>query len=117
MRYKEFADLPLLESVMVATDDGRVELYEGRKWIPGRFDSNIGIDPPAHGVGQKHAHVFGRKNDEIVVVNYDGTSSHGTKGRLHKDDADALRARGFNIPRSNIIEWFELDLQPRVLLG
>ena len=67
------------------------------------------------GDGQPHAHVFGRKGDEIVVVNLDGTGSHGTKGRLHPDDADVLRARGFEIPTDRIIERWLLD-EPVIIL-
>lgn len=107
--FKEFLDLPVLDAVIVQDENGMIELYENRKWISGRFDHNIGIDRPTHGVGQTHAHVYGRKNNEIVIVNLDGSASHGTKGRLSDGDANALRARGFHIPASNIIEWFILD--------
>ncbi len=103
----EATKLPILDGVFLVGNI--VELYEGRKWIPGRFDGNIGIDQPSHGVGQQHAHVYGRRGDEIVVVNFDGTGSHGTQGKLHADDADALRARGFRIRSTNIVEWTVLE--------
>lgn len=113
----ELAKLPVLDRVLLASDNASVELYEGRKWIAGRFDRNIGIDQPSHGVGQQHAHVLGRNGNKIVVVNLDGTGSHGTKGRLHNDDAAALRARGFIIGPDNIVEWYTLNDQPELLLG
>lgn len=117
MRFKEFADLPVLDAVILLAKDGTVELWEGRNWVSGRFDRNIGIDQPSHGVGQTHAHVYGRQGNEIVAVNLDGTASHSTKGRLHKDDAAALQTRGFDVKPGQIIEWFVLDDQPQLLLG
>jgi len=117
MRFKEFINLPTLDAVILASGDGTVELREGRNWISGRFDRNIGIDQPSHGVGQEHAHVYGRKGNEIVAVNLDGTASHGTKGRLHKNDADALQQRGFNVKPGQIIEWYVVEDQPQLLLG
>ena len=117
VRLEEFEDYPKIDRIMLASEEAKFELYEGRKWIPGRFDANIGIDQPTHGVGQTHAHVYGRKDKKIVaIVNFDGTASHGAKGRLHKDDADALRDRGFDIPQDNIVEWVELDEQPHLLI-
>ena len=107
--------LPVLDQVMIVTSGDSFKLYEGRKWISGRFDHNIGIDQPTHGVGQQHAHVYGRKRDEIVVVNFDGTGSHGTRGRLPDEDADALRAIGCVIRSDNIVEWVVLPVQPQLL--
>jgi hypothetical protein len=111
-------ELPVIDRVMVMTSDNSLELYEDRKWISGRFDRNIGIDQPTHGVGQQHAHVYGRKRDDdaFVVVNFDGTASHGKRGRLPDEDADALRARGYAILDSNIVEWTILLVQPQLLL-
>ena len=117
LRENDVAKLPFLDDVIIVLGDGSVELYEGRKWVSGRFDKNIGIDQPTHGAGQEHAHVYGRKNNQIVVVNIDGTSSHNTKGRLHDKDADALRGRGYTIKADNIVEWTLLADQPQLLLG
>jgi hypothetical protein len=110
--------LPVLDRVMIVTSGDRFELYEGRKWIPGRFERNIGIDQPTHGVdvGQQHAHVYGRKGEQIVVVNFDGTASHGTRGRIPDEDADALRNRGFAIRDDNVVEWIVMPDQPQLLL-
>ncbi len=114
---EQMADLPELDCVLVATDGNNFELFEERKWVPGRFSKNIGIDQPSHGVGQTHAHVYGRKGNEIVVVNWDGTGSHGTKGKLKNADAIALKARGFTISRNNIVEWVPLQSSPELLFG
>lgn len=119
--FKEFiAELnarPILDEVILSADGQTFELFEDRKWVSGRFDKNIGIDQPTSGAGMKHAHVYGRKNNELVVVNFDGTASHGTKGRLSDKDADALRDRGFTIPKGNLVEWFVVKTQPQMLFG
>ena len=116
-----------LDEVLVTQDGTTLEvLTEGRKWIPGRFDRNIGIDQPSHLAGQTrlpgqasaqpHAHVLGRKGEELGVVNMDGSSSHGSRFKLHAADAEALRARGFQIPPTDIIEWTRLNVRARILL-
>jgi hypothetical protein len=103
---------PTLDEVILTEDGSTFELLkEGNIIRRGRFGRNIRIDQPNHGVGQAHAHVIGRKGKETVVVNIDGTGSHGTKGRLHPKDADALRARGFNIRPDNIVEWLPYEDQ------
>lgn len=118
--FKQFLDdteLPIIDRVMVVSSDGRLELFEGRKWVSGRFENNIGIDQASSGRGQQHAHVYGRKGDQIVVVNVDGSASHKTRGRLHDADAAALRDRGFKISKDNIVEWLEVADLPRFLLS
>lgn len=117
MRFSEFASLSILDEVLVSEDNATFERLDEGKWVKGRFDKNIRIDQPTHGVGQSHAHVYGRKGNEIGVVNLDGSSSHGTQCRLSDEDADALRARGFPIRSSNIVEWIVLDTRPQLLLG
>lgn len=117
MRFKEFAGLPVITDVVITIEGTASEVLHEGKWIPGRFDSNIRIDHPTHGAGQTHAHVLGRKGEEVGVVNFDGSGSHGTKCRLSSDDADALRARGFQIPPGNIVEWVLLQGEYRLLLG
>lgn len=79
-------------------------LEEG-KWVDGRFEKNIRIDQPAHGVGQQHAHIYGRKGEQIGILNLDGSASHGSKMRLHKKDMAVLSARGFDVPDDGIVEW------------
>ncbi len=117
LRFKEFMNLPTLSEILVSEDAASFERLDEGKWIKGRFDSNIRIDQPTHGAGQTHAHVYGRKGAEIGVVNFDGSSSHGTKCRLNDADADALRDRGFAIKAGNIVEWVVLPTQPQMLLG
>lgn len=111
MRFKEFTDLPTLSNIAVEwTDTKDVEaLNEGRKWVKGRFDRSLGIDQPTHGAGERHAHIYGRKGDEIGCITVSGGLSHGyTKVQLDPADADALRRQNFNIPKSNIVEWLSL---------
>jgi hypothetical protein len=110
--------IPTIFAVILTNDGESLKQLQEGQWINGRFDRNIRLDQPTHlqGQGQAHAHVYGRKGDEIVAVNLDGTASHGAKGRLHPDDADALRARGYQIPADRIIEWWDLASPVRVLL-
>ena len=116
MRFKEFSDLDVLTNVLIPTSENAFEwLFEGR-WLKGSFKGSIRIDPANYGAGQMHAHVYGRKREEIGVVNLDGSASHGTKCRLSQDVADALREKGFNVPPSNIVEWVKLEQQPELLL-
>ena len=117
MRFKEFAGLPVITDIVITTDGATSEVLNEGKWIPGRFDRNIRIDQPSHGAGQMHAHVLGRKGEEIGVVNFDGSGSHGTKCRLSNGDAEALRARGFQIRPGNIIEWVLITEKFQLLLG
>lgn len=115
--FREFAKLPVLDMVIMTADGLEFEQLQEGKWINGRFDRNIRIDQPTHGVGQTHAHILGRKGEQLGVVNFDGTASHGTKMRLHKRDADALRKAGANVERNNIVEWIALSEQPVMLFG
>lgn len=115
--FRDFISLPVLQEVLISSDQSTFERLDEGKWVRGRFDDNIRIDQPTHGVGQPHAHVYGRNREKIGVVNLDGSSSHGTKCRLNDADADALRARGFSIRTGNIVEWLELPRQPQMLFG
>lgn len=117
MRFKEFVGLPVITRIVIALDDDTFELLQEGKWISGRFERNIRIDQPTHGAGQPHAHVLGRKGNEIGVVNLDGSASHGAKCRLSDDDADALRAKGFQIRPGNIVEWVLLGVDFQLLFG
>lgn len=118
MGFKEFTDLPTLVDVLVTKDARTVEALQEGKWVSGKFENNIRIDQPTHGVGQTHAHVLGRKGNELGVVNIDGSASHGTKCRLSDVDADALRGRGFKIRAGNIVEWVVISgSEPKLLLG
>ena len=114
---EEWESLPVLDEVYI-TEDGINYQYlsEGRKWVDGRFKNNIGIDLPSSGAGQKHAHVYGRKGNEVVIVNVDGTGSHGTKGKLPEKDAQALELRGFAIRKDRVVEWTDVGTV-ELLLG
>ena len=116
MRLHEIIGPPMLDQVTISSESTTFERLDEGKWIKGRFDANIRIDQPTHGVGQPHAHVYGRKGHEIGVVNFDGSGSHGTQCQLSDVDADALRARGFTIRPGNIVEWIVLSSQPGWLL-
>jgi hypothetical protein len=70
---------------------------------------------PFEETGMAGTHVFGCKNDELGVVNLDGTASHGSKVRPHDDDVAELRRRGYRIPAISIVEWVTLA-SPKVQL-
>ncbi|NUX59291.1 hypothetical protein [Paraburkholderia youngii] len=107
-----------LEGVFLLAQNQVLEALQEGKWITGRFEANIRIDQPTHlhGDGQPHAHVLGRKGNELGVVNLDGTASHGSKFKLHDKDAAALRARGFDVSPDNVVEWLFISTMPLVLL-
>jgi hypothetical protein len=108
---------PFIDEVLIVSEDFSVELLQEGKWISGRFPDNIRIDLATHGAGQTHGHVYGRKGNELLAVNVDGTASHGTKGRIHDRDAAALRGRGFSLRADNIVEWLSVGTWPQLLLG
>lgn len=104
------SNIPLIHDVRLCSSERTYERLDEGKWISGQFPDNIRIDQSTHthGGGKLHAHVYGRKGNEIVAVNFDGTASHGSKGRLSHADADALRKRSFNIRPDRIVEWWAL---------
>ena len=109
--------MPLLAGIIIADDDVHFERLDEGYWISGKFDRNIRIDQPTYGAGQRHAHILGRKGQEIGVVNLDGSASHGVRCRLSDADANALRAKGFSIRPGNIVEWITLPEQPTLIFG
>jgi len=122
-RFKKFVEdaekgIPTIMGVVLTIDGESLQQLNEGKWIDGRFDRNIRLDQSTHlqGEGPPNAHVYGRKGDEIVAVNLDGTGSHGTKGRLHPGDADALRASGYTIRPDRIVEWWELMTAVQMLI-
>ncbi len=115
------ADANPIAQIVVAEEDGvTAHLLREGKWISGRFERNIRIDQPTHfqGLqGQKHGTVYGRaRGNALVVVNLDGTASHGKKGRLSVKDAQALKAQGFNIRDDRMVEWVIVQDAPELLL-
>lgn len=120
MKYKELFPDSLDAIYLVSENMQDFKLLQEGKLASGRFPRNIRLDQPTHlqGDGQLHAHVFGRKGNELGVVNYDGSGSHGSKFKLHDKDADTLRGLGFAIPPDNIVEWtICVDEGPALLLG
>ena len=113
----EEARTPFIEEIVITRDGATGQLLKEGKLVSGRFENNIRIDQPTHGMGQRHAHVSGRKGHEYVVVNVDGSASHKMKGRIHDKDADKLRELGFSIPSNNIVECELIDRRPELLLG
>ena len=110
-------DHVLDEIIIHDTYSDKKWLIKEGKWIQQSKKSSIRVDQPTHGIGQAHAHIYGRKGKEIGVVNLDGTSSHGTKMIIDKDRAETLRAHGFNIPKDRIVEWVvNQDLSLELLL-
>ncbi len=112
--------IPVIDRITIVDGDMNFERIDEGRIISGRFPDNIRIDQPTHlqGNGQAHAHVYGRKGHELVAVNFDGSSSHGSKGRLHRADADALRGQGFKIRQDRIVEWWVVPGDgPQILLG
>lgn len=92
---------------LVVSNPGVNEAYlvtEGR-WIKTKSANSIRVDQATHGVGQTHAHIYGRKGSEIGVVNLDGSASHGTRMKLSKKDAATLKAQGFNVRADRVVEW------------
>lgn len=124
MLLNEIVPSPIVLDAILISDSPQItdfQLLNEGQWIRGRFDRNLRIDQPTHlaGDGQTHAHVYGRKNDQLGVVNLDGTGSHGTMMKLHPKDADALRIRGFKIRDDNLVEWIMRVAMPnyQILLG
>jgi hypothetical protein len=98
---------PRFDSVFIEPASGTVwQSIEEGKVVNGRFEDNIRIDQPTHGVGQTHAHIYGRKGNQIGVINIDGTPSHGSQPmRFHPKDVKALNARGWKLEESSIVYW------------
>lgn len=118
--FREFLvvqNLPELTEISTADSNNQMQVLVEGKWIDGRLKGNIRIDHPTHGVGQTHAHIYARSGKEWGVVNLDGSSSHGTKCKLHADDAAALRQKGFSIKPDNIVEWIAFDGDLQILFG
>ena len=103
---KQITTFEGIDEVFVTEDDISGELLvESRQWLKGRFPASIGFDRTNHGAGQDHAHIYGRKGNEVGAINFDGTASHGSRFKLSDQDADALRLKGFTIPPGNLVEW------------
>jgi hypothetical protein len=109
--------LTLLDEIFISSDATCYEVLKEGKWVSGRFTKNIRIDQPTYGAGQTHAHILGRRGEELGVINLDGTASHGTKMVITQQDAEALKARGFGIPPCRVVEWIRLINRQEALYG
>jgi hypothetical protein len=98
-------DRVLDEIAVFDPEENEAHRIDEGKWIPTDTTNTMRIDHPTHGVGQTHAHVYGRKGEQLGVVNLNGTASHGTQMRLSTADAETLRSHGFNIRKDRIVEW------------
>src|SRR3974390_347630 len=103
--FVDFHKLPALDQIIVSTDGETVEVLRERTWIGGRFERNLGIDNAMDGFGERQAHVLGRKDDQLVIVDLNGPGGDGTKGRLHDNEAAALRAKGFEVHPGHLVTW------------
>jgi hypothetical protein len=107
----------LIDEVFVLPlDDATTMRIEEGKWIKTTTRNTIRIDHPTHGVGQTHAHIYGRKGKEIGVINLDGSASHGTRMRLTEPDSAILRAHGFTVRPDRVVEWIVVKEVTRELL-
>lgn len=95
---------------------GQAHRIDEGKWIPTGTSDTMRIDHATHGAGQTHVHIYGRKGDQLGVVNLDGTGSHGTRMRLSKDQAAVLRRHNFKIRHDRIVEWIFRPSWTRALL-
>jgi hypothetical protein len=94
-----------VDLIVVIRGDNTEVLEEG-KWVKASFDNEIRIDQNTHlRSGDQHAHIYDRKGNELYVVTQDGRPSHGSQPfELSTDQADALKRRGFNVPKNRIVE-------------
>lgn len=93
-----------------------LKLDEGNNWIQFRNGITARIDQATNGIGKKHVHIIGRKGEEIGVVNFDGTGSHGTRVKLQRKLADDLRRIGVQVRPDRMVEWIVVDRPTRELL-
>jgi hypothetical protein len=111
MKYSEIVDngdteIPTIRGIVVVSTGGTYQRLDEGKWISGRFPGGIRLDQPTHlqGAGQVHAHVYDRKGNELLAVNFDGTARACRQfaamghGRLHRgpsaDELTAFRGPG-----------------------
>lgn len=104
---------------IVVSRDGDLELLEEGKWLKASFDNEIRVDRNTHlRSGDKHAHIYDRKGNELYAVTQDGKPSHGSKPfKLSKDQADVLGKEDFPIPKNRIIEAVLVGQGQMLLLG
>lgn len=94
--------------------DGIVALFEHEvyKLIPGTRNS-IREDPPnTSTMTQRHAHVYAKPKGlggQLYAANFNGSGHDGSSGvEIPASHAEFLRAKGYQIPPSNILESVDL---------
>lgn len=105
---KEISFDALLVLPSLTVTKGKILVLKEGKTYTQNLSGKIRIDNPTHGVGQRHAHIYGRKGNEIGVVNIDGSPSHKSRFRLSKGDFEFLQDKGFNL-KSRLVEWIVLE--------
>lgn len=118
-RIQQYLDVTTPADEVIIGRSDRYERLEEGKWIAGDFPNQIRIDRNTHLLsGDKHAHIHDRKGNELYALTQNAKPSHGSKSfKLSKDQADALRAQGFPIPKNRIVEAVLIGTQPFVIHG
>ena len=83
------------------------------------FEREVRIDRNTHmRTGEKHAHIYDRKGNQLYALTQDGKPSHNSKPfKLSNGHARSLRDQGFTIPKDNIVEAVLVGTGKMVLLG
>lgn len=117
MKFRAFFSLPVATDVRFSESGEVTQFLIEDKWVEvGGY--SVRYDTPRHGGGgQPHAHVYDRKDRKLGAVNQDGTASHNSKFRLTKAVANNMKQHNYKIRADRIVEIFELDGEPILLLG
>jgi len=84
------------------------EGYASRSYEVGNY--SVRIDPP-HVQGQKrHAHILGGELKEEVVVNQDGTPSHGSKCEVLKNKKLQIFLKGKGFKALGVLQFLQMIL-------
>jgi hypothetical protein len=91
---------------VVIIESGVPYYLEEGKWLKGQFDREMRVDRNTHmRTGEKHAHIYDRKGNQLYSLTQNGKPSHNSKPfRLSNQQADALRAAGFDVGPNNMVE-------------
>jgi hypothetical protein len=126
-RLKRFKEVIRQSRAKAAQPAGQIVITEGAeasclvegKWLKANFENEIRVDRNTHmHTGEKHAHIYDRKGNELYALTQDGKPSHNSKPfKLDDQQADALRKSGFTIPESDIVEAILIDTVKMLILG
>src|SRR6516165_8234613 len=121
IREKELKPAAPVQDLVIAVgpDLEDPQILEEGKWISVEFEDDIRLDRNTHLQSDElHAHFHDRKGNEIYSMKADGTRSHNSKSfKLTKDQASALAAQGFTIPKNRIVEGVLIGSGRILLLG